>query len=95
MSDETRPWAGLDWAEPVVRAEGVDFFYGAGSARNQVLFENSFDVRPGQLAVMTGPSGSGKTTLLTLVGALRSVQQGRIEVLGYDCSASAPMRQIG
>jgi putative ABC transport system ATP-binding protein len=35
---------------------------------------------------MTGPSGAGKTTLLTLVGALRSVQQGRIEVLGHSLS---------
>jgi putative ABC transport system ATP-binding protein len=34
--------------------------------------------------VMTGPSGSGKTTMLTLIGALRSMQQGRIEVLGQD-----------
>ena len=42
--------------------------------------------RPGQLVVMTGPSGAGKTTLLTLIGALRSVQEGRIEVLGRDLS---------
>ena len=40
----------------------------------------------GQLVVMTGPSGSGKTTLLTLIGALRSLQEGRIEVLGHDLS---------
>jgi putative ABC transport system ATP-binding protein len=36
---------------------------------------------------MTGPSGSGKTTMLTLVGALRSLQQGRIEVLGHNLAA--------
>jgi putative ABC transport system ATP-binding protein len=30
---------------------------------------------------MTGPSGSGKTSLLSLVGALRSVQEGEIQVL--------------
>ena len=35
---------------------------------------------------MTGPSGAGKTTLLTLIGALRSVHEGRIEVLGRDLS---------
>src|SRR5262249_58906062 len=33
---------------------------------------------------MTGPSGSGKTTLLTLVGALRTVQAGSLQVLGYE-----------
>jgi putative ABC transport system ATP-binding protein len=33
---------------------------------------------------MTGPSGSGKTTLLTLVGGLRSVQFGSLQVLGQE-----------
>ena len=33
---------------------------------------------------MTGPSGSGKTTLLTLIGALRSTQQGSLKVLGNE-----------
>jgi putative ABC transport system ATP-binding protein len=69
---------------PVVRAEGVDFAYGEGEARNPVLFEIGLHVAPGQLVVMTGPSGSGKTTLLTLIGALRTLQEGRIEVLGHD-----------
>ena len=71
---------------PAVRAEGVNFFYGEGDSRNQVLFDNRIDIRPGQLVVMTGPSGSGKTTFLTLIGGLRSLQQGRIEVLGHDLS---------
>jgi putative ABC transport system ATP-binding protein len=78
------------WAEPVVRAEGVDFFYGEGQARFQVLFGNRLDISPGQLVVMTGPSGSGKTTMLTLIGALRSLQQGRIEVLGHNLAALSP-----
>jgi putative ABC transport system ATP-binding protein len=73
-------------ADPV-RAQGVNFFYGEGDARNQVLFDINLSVSPGQLIVMTGPSGSGKTTLLTLIGALRSVQEGRIEILGNDLSA--------
>src|SRR5262249_26178364 len=34
--------------------------------------------------ILTGPSGSGKTTILTLIGALRSVQKGRLTVLGCD-----------
>ena len=58
---------------PAVRAEGVNFFYGEGDSRNQVLFDNRIDIRPGQLVVMTGPSGSGKTTFLTLIGGLRSL----------------------
>jgi putative ABC transport system ATP-binding protein len=71
---------------PVARADDVNFFYGDGDSRNQVLFDIGLEVLPGQLVVMTGPSGSGKTTLLTLVGALRSLQRGRMEVLGHDLS---------
>jgi putative ABC transport system ATP-binding protein len=72
--------------EPVLRVEGLNHYYGEGEARNQVLFNNNIEVPAGQLVVMTGPSGAGKTTLLGLIGALRSVREGTIEVLGRDLS---------
>ena len=81
--------------------DASNHYYGEGDARNQVLFDNGIAIPPGQLVVMTGPSGSGKTTLLTVVGALRSVQEGRIEVLGHDLSqvgaerSGAVRREIG
>jgi len=77
-------------AEPVVRVEALDHFYGEGVARNQVLFDNRIAISAGELVVMTGPSGAGKTTLLTLIGALRSVQAGRMEVLGHNLSRLPP-----
>jgi putative ABC transport system ATP-binding protein len=73
-------------AEPVVRVESLNHYYGEGEARNQVLFNNHIEIPAGQLVVMTGPSGAGKTTLLSLIGALRSVHEGRVEVLGRDLS---------
>ncbi len=33
---------------------------------------------------MTGPSGSGKTTLLTLIGGLRSIQEGSVNLMGLE-----------
>ena len=72
--------------EPAVRVNGLNHYYGEGEARNQVLFGNAIEIPAGQLVVMTGPSGAGKTTLLTLIGALRSVHEGRIDVLGRDLS---------
>jgi putative ABC transport system ATP-binding protein len=73
-------------SSPAVRVDGLNHYYGQGEARNQVLFDNRIEVPAGQLVVMTGPSGAGKTTLLTLIGALRSVHEGQIEVLGRDLS---------
>src|SRR6201987_40889 len=79
--------------EPVLRVEAVNHYYGEGEARNQVLFNNHIEIPAGQLVVMTGPSGAGKTTLLTLIGALRSVQEGRVAGLGRDLS-SLSQRQL-
>jgi putative ABC transport system ATP-binding protein len=62
---------------------GVNHAYGKGAARRQVLFDLSLEIRRGEVVFLMGPSGCGKTTVLTLVGALRSVQQGRVDVLGH------------
>ncbi len=69
-----------------VAVENLDHFYGEGASKSQVLFANTIAVEAGELVVMTGPSGAGKTTFLTLIGALRTVQAGRVEVLGQDLS---------
>ena len=78
------PTVGL--AKPLVRVERLNYYYGEGEARNQVLFDIGIEIPAGHLVVMTGPSGAGKTTLLTLIGALRSIQEGRIQVVGRDTS---------
>jgi len=91
---EIDPYLPLPTTAPTVRAEGVSFSYGEGDSRNQVLFGNGLEIAPGQLVVMTGPSGSGKTTLLTLIGALRSLQEGRIELLGNELSALPPRELV-
>ena len=70
-----------------VVVDKVDHFFGEGDCRNQVLFDNNIRINAGELVVMTGPSGSGKTTLLTLIGGLRTLQAGRIEILGRDLSS--------
>lgn len=71
---------------PVVRAERLSHYFGDTASRAQVLFDLNLEIEPGSLVILTGPSGSGKTTLLTLMGALRSVQEGRVEVLGKSLS---------
>ncbi len=67
-----------------VNVDGVNHSYGEGDLRKQVLFNNRLKIRRGEIVIMTGPSGSGKTTLLTLIGTLRSVQEGSLKVLGTE-----------
>jgi putative ABC transport system ATP-binding protein len=52
--------------------------------RRLVLDGITLRLDPGEVVLLTGPSGCGKTTLLTLIGALRAVQEGELEVLGIS-----------
>ena len=56
--------------------------------RRQVLQGVNLSVAAGEVVLLTGPSGCGKTTLLTLVGALRSVQEGSVQVLGQELAGA-------
>ena len=70
--------------EPSVQIRNLNFHYGEGDLFKQVLFDINLDIYPGQIVILTGPSGSGKTTLLTLIGALRTIQDGNLRVLGQE-----------
>jgi putative ABC transport system ATP-binding protein len=74
-------------SESPIQVDNVSYFYGKGNLRKQILFDVSTDIAAGEIVILTGPSGSGKTTLLTLIGALRSCQQGLVKVMGNDLSA--------
>jgi len=71
-------------AEPAISITHLNHYYGQGSLRKQVLFDINLQIDRGEIIIMTGPSGSGKTTLLTLMGSLRSVQEGSLSILGQD-----------
>src|SRR5690348_3813419 len=68
----------------VITMRNVSHFYGSGALQKQVLFNLSCEILPGEIVIITGPSGSGKTTVLTLAGALRTVQEGSVRVLGQE-----------
>jgi ATP-binding cassette subfamily B protein len=50
----------------------------------QVLFDASFDVRPGTMTALVGPSGAGKTTITALVARLYDVTGGAVRVGDHD-----------
>lgn len=70
--------------EPVIAIHQLNHYFGEGSLRKQVLFDLNLEIAPGEIVIMTGPSGSGKTTLLTLMGGLRSAQEGSLKILGQE-----------
>ncbi|CEJ43263.1 ABC exporter ATP-binding subunit, DevA family [Umezakia ovalisporum] len=75
---------------PVISIQNLDHYFGGGQLSKQVLFNINLTINAGEIVIMTGPSGSGKTTLLTLVGGLRSVQSGSLQVLGRElCGATS------
>jgi putative ABC transport system ATP-binding protein len=69
---------------PAISITHLNHYYGQGSLRKQVLFDINLQINRGEILIMTGPSGSGKTTLLTLMGSLRSIQDGSLSLLGQD-----------
>ena len=72
-----------------VDIHSLSHWYGKGSTRRQVLQGVDLQISAGEVVLLTGPSGCGKTTLLTLIGALRQVQEGSVEVFGQQLQGAA------
>jgi putative ABC transport system ATP-binding protein len=80
--------------QPLVSINKLNHYFGKGELRKQVLFNINLEVFPGEILIMTGPSGSGKTTLLSLIGGLRSAQEGSLKVLGQEINAATQKELI-
>ena len=68
----------------VVDIQNLNYYFGKGKLRKQILFDINLNIESGEIIILSGPSGSGKTTLLTLIAGLRSVQDGSLKVLGKE-----------
>ncbi|WP_138465996.1 amino acid ABC transporter ATP-binding protein [Poseidonocella sp. HB161398] len=65
-------------AQPAIRIDRLDKFYGHYQALSQV----SLSVAKGEKVVICGPSGSGKSTLIRCINRLEEHDAGTIDVLG-------------
>ncbi len=75
--------------QPVISVKNLNHYFGNKHLRKQVLFDIKLDISAGEIVILTGPSGSGKTTLLTLMGGLRSAQEGSLKILEQEiCGAT-------
>ena len=69
---------------PTVAISNLNHAFGKGNLRKDVLIEINLNINPGEICILTGPSGSGKTTLLSLIGGLRSLQDGSLKILDQE-----------
>lgn len=70
--------------QSIVKIRNLNHYFGRRALRKQVVFDINLEIRSGEIIILTGQSGSGKTTLLSLIGGLRSVQEGSLRILGQE-----------
>lgn len=80
--------------QPVIVSRELRHHYGEGELRSEILHGLNFEVYAGEVTLLVGPSGSGKSTLLTLVGALRSVEEGSLQVLGLELKGAGERQRV-
>jgi len=78
---------------PALLCDAVRYRYGDHLALDGI----DLCVERGEIFGLLGPNGAGKTTTIRIANTLLPVQEGRIEVLGFDVSRSkmAVRRRIG
>ena len=64
-----------------IEFEHVSFGY---RAKNLVLKDISFSIKPGQIAAVVGSTGAGKTTLASLIPRFNDPSEGSVRVDGHD-----------
>ncbi len=74
---------------PTIQIENLNHSFGEGNLQKPVLIDINLEIYPGEIIILTGPSGSGKTTLLTLIGALRSMQDGSLKILDRELKGAS------
>jgi branched-chain amino acid transport system ATP-binding protein len=73
-----------------MRVNGIDVFYGD----LQVLWDVSFEVRPGEIVVLVGANGAGKSTIIKTVSALIKPRKGSVEFDGVRIDQTPAYRVI-
>jgi len=73
-------------AEPLLRVEGVEQYYGG----SHILRRVGFDARAGEVTVVLGRNGVGKTTLLRSLMGLVPVRSGRMRLGERDIARDTP-----
>lgn len=75
---------------PIISVASLSHTYGEGNLARRIFKDISTEFFPGEITIIMGPSGAGKTTFLSLLGALRSVQSGSVQIAGKELQGMKP-----
>jgi branched-chain amino acid transport system ATP-binding protein len=75
-------------AEPLLRVEGAEVFYGA----SQILFGIELAVEKGQTMALLGRNGAGKSTTFKAIAGIAPPKRGRIILAGRPVTGQPPYR---
>lgn len=75
-------------AEPLLRIEKADVFYGA----SQILFGVDLAVETGQTMALLGRNGAGKSTTFKTIAGIAPPRRGRVLLAGETVSGRPPYR---
>lgn len=67
-----------------IEFDHVNFSYGEGADRRQVLHDVSFKIPQNTVTAVVGPSGSGKSTICNLIARFYDADDGSVKVGGHD-----------
>jgi putative ABC transport system ATP-binding protein len=80
--------------DKIISIRNLHYSFGRGKLKKKILSNINMDLFAGEVAILMGPSGSGKTTLLTLIGALRSLQEGSLKFLEHEFNNASQQELI-
>lgn len=80
--------------DPILKISDLNLYLGRRALRRQILHNINLELMPGEIVIMTGPSGAGKTSLLTLIGGLRTVQDGSLQLMGQEMAGAPASRLV-
>lgn len=70
----------------MIKIKGLKKLYEMGEEKIHALNGVSLDIEKGDFVALIGPSGSGKSTLMNMIGALDSVDKGKVTVEDEELS---------
>ena len=72
----------------MIKIENLNKYFYKGEERElHALRDINLTIESGEYSLFTGPSGCGKTTLLNAIGALDSIDSGKVYLDGEEISA--------